>query len=67
VQCVYIAGRNGAFQAAETVLLEGDHLVASHPDIPAPTAVRYAWSNNPDTANLVNSINFPASPFATDL
>ena len=67
VQCVYIAGRNGEFQAAKTVLLEGDHLVASHPDIPAPTAVRYAWSNNPDSANLVNSINFPASPFATDL
>jgi len=30
------------------------------------TAVRYAWANNPQEANLYNEENLPASPFRTD-
>jgi len=34
--------------------------------ITAPVAVRYAWADNPDKANLYNKENLPASPFRTD-
>jgi sialate O-acetylesterase len=36
------------------------------PEVPNPVAVRYAWGNNPDSANLYNSADLPASPFRTD-
>ncbi len=31
-----------------------------------PVAVRYAWEDNPDEANLMNEEGLPASPFRTD-
>jgi sialate O-acetylesterase len=31
-----------------------------------PVAVRYAWGNRPDHANLFNQTGLPASPFRTD-
>ena len=31
-----------------------------------PVAVRYAWADNPDGANLINKEGLPASPFRTD-
>lgn len=31
-----------------------------------PVAVRYAWANNPEEANLFNSAGLPAVPFRTD-
>ncbi|MEP6715263.1 MAG: hypothetical protein ABJC09_06795 [Terriglobia bacterium] len=34
--------------------------------MPAPIAVRYAWDNYPDTANLYNGADLPAGPFRTD-
>ncbi len=37
----------------------------SHPGIPRPVAVRYAWAKNP-IANLVGSSFLPAEPFRTD-
>jgi len=37
-----------------------------HDKIAAPIAVRYAWADNPEGANLVNSIGYPAGPFRTD-
>jgi sialate O-acetylesterase len=35
-------------------------------DIPEPKYIRYAWSDNPDFANLYNKEGLPASPFRTD-
>ena len=35
------------------------------PKVPHPTAVRYAWSNNPEKANLFNKAGLPAPPFRT--
>ncbi|MGD0579592.1 MAG: sialate O-acetylesterase [Bryobacteraceae bacterium] len=45
--------------------LEGNEVVVSSPEVPAPVAVRYAWADNPD-ANLANGAGLPASPFRTD-
>ncbi len=45
--------------------IDGDEVVVSSPDVPAPVAVRYAWADNP-TCNLVNATGLPAVPFRTD-
>jgi len=62
---VSIAGRNKKFVWAETAI-EGETLVAWHPEVSSPQAVRYAWAMNPDGCNLVNADDLPASPFRTD-
>lgn len=46
--------------------IEGQTVVVSHPDVKQPTAVRYAWADNPD-CNLYNAAGLPASPFRTDV
>lgn len=45
--------------------IEGDTIVVTSDKVPAPVAVRYAWSENP-TCNLYNGAGLPASPFRTD-
>ena len=45
--------------------LVGQKLVVSSPQVPHPTAVRYAWHINP-VCNLTNKAGLPASPFRTD-
>ena len=45
--------------------IDGDSVVVWSDQVPAPIAVRYAWSDNP-TANLYNAAGLPASPFRTD-
>ena len=44
---------------------EGELLVGCGP-VPTPVAVRYAFSMNPDKANLYNKEGLPAVPFRTD-
>ena len=39
--------------------------MVSHKDIPEPVEVRYAWSANPEGANLYNKAGLPASLFTT--
>jgi sialate O-acetylesterase len=46
--------------------IEGNDVVVWSDTISHPVAVRYAWANNPDTANLYNREGLPASPFRTD-
>lgn len=46
--------------------INGDTVVVSHPDVPEPVAVRYAFSTNPAGANLYNRDGLPASPFRSD-
>ncbi len=60
-----VAGADRVFHPAEGTIA-GTTLSASSPAVPAPVAVRYAWSNNPETANLCNRAGLPASPFRTD-
>lgn len=59
-----IAGRDGKFVPAKGEIV-GETVVATSPEITAPVAVRYAWSNIPDV-NLFNQEGLPASPFRTD-
>jgi sialate O-acetylesterase len=59
-----IAGNDRVFKDAN-VLVRGNRLIVSHPDITLPEAVRYAFSNTPD-ATLFNSDGLPAPSFRTD-
>ena len=34
--------------------------------VQAPVAVRFAWADNPEDANLFNNEGFPAVPFRSD-
>ncbi len=43
----------------------GDKIVVSSENVSKPVAVRYAWANNPEGANLYNKEGLPASPFRT--
>jgi sialate O-acetylesterase len=60
-----IAGEDKNFVAA-TAEIVGDTVVVTAPSIAAPVAVRYAWADNPDGANLYNKDGLPAFPFRTD-
>ncbi|QMU27271.1 sialate O-acetylesterase [Adhaeribacter radiodurans] len=60
-----IAGTDHKFVWADAQI-EGNTVVVSSTQVLAPVAVRYAWANNPDQANLYNKANLPASPFRTD-
>jgi len=65
LQCFAIAGEDRLFRWANAAI-EQDAVVVSHPDVPAPVAVRYAWAASPDACNLCNAEGLPASPFRTD-
>ncbi|MEO2127166.1 MAG: sialate O-acetylesterase [Christiangramia sp.] len=60
-----IAGKDQKFVWANA-RIEGDKIVVFSPKISHPVAVRYAWANNPENANLYNKEGLPASPFRTD-
>lgn len=60
-----IAGADKKFLPAYAVI-NGNQVIVSRPGIDKPVAVRYAWSDNPETANLINKESLPASPFRTD-
>lgn len=59
-----IAGADKKFSWA-TPAIAGDTITLSAPDVKAPEAVRFGWSNLP-RANLYNQAGLPASPFRTD-
>lgn len=60
-----IAGADRKFVWADAVI-KGNTVVVSSSRIDAPVAVRYAWSDNPEDANLCNKDGLLASPFRTD-
>jgi sialate O-acetylesterase len=59
-----IAGDDKVFKPA-TVEIKGASLVVSHPEIAAPAAVRYAFTDT-SSGTLFNSDGLPASSFRTD-
>ena len=60
-----IAGKDGAWVTADA-RIDGETLLVSSAQVPAPIAVRYGWTNNPPCP-LYNAAGLPASPFASDL
>lgn len=60
-----LAGDDKVFYYAQAEI-KGNTVIISHPKVPKPVAVRYAWSDSPDEANLFNSEGLPANSFRTD-
>ncbi len=65
----------GGKHAWATAAVDGDSVIVSSPDVPAPEFVYYAWADDPTTtgngytrppATLVNSEGLPAAPFRTN-
>jgi sialate O-acetylesterase len=61
-----VAGADHQFHWATGKLTGVNSLQISSTGVQHPVAVRYAWSNNPEDANLYNSSDLPASSFRTD-
>jgi len=60
-----VAGSDKKWHWADAVI-DGDTVVVSSAQVPKPVAVRYAYTTNPQGANLYNKDGMPASPFRTD-
>jgi sialate O-acetylesterase len=60
-----IAGPDSQFVWAHA-RIEDDKVIVWNDDVPDPIAVRYAWADNPEGANLYNKEGLPAIPFRTD-
>ena len=60
-----IAGADKNFVWAQAKI-ENNRIIVWSNEISNPVAVRYAWADNPDGANLINKGGLPASPFRTD-
>jgi sialate O-acetylesterase len=60
-----IAGRDQKYVWAKAKIA-GDQVVAWNEQVSQPVALRYAWADNPEGANLYNAEGLPASPFTTE-
>ena len=65
LQGFMIAGDDKKFVWADATI-EDNTITVSSKEVPKPTAVRYAWSNTFQWANLFNQDGLPAQPFRTD-
>ena len=62
-----VAVAKGKFAPA-AAKIEGESVIVSLPEgAGAPTAVRYAWKDDPSDANLYNGEDLPAIPFSAKL
>jgi sialate O-acetylesterase len=59
-----IAGADKIFVWAKAKI-DGNNVVVWNDQVPNPVAVRYAWADNPEGANLYNKEGLPASSFRT--
>ena len=60
-----VAGADKKFVWAKAKI-ENDKIVVWNDQVASPVAVRYAWADNPEGANLYNKEGLPASSFRTD-
>jgi sialate O-acetylesterase len=60
-----IAGEDNQFVWANAEIKENE-IIVYNDKITHPVAVRYAWADNPENANLYNQEKLPASPFRTN-
>lgn len=61
-----IAGIDGKYKWAKAVVLSKNKVKVWSENVISPAAVRYAWEDNPEGANLKNKEGLPASPFTTN-
>lgn len=59
-----VAGEDKKFYWADAVI-NGDEVIVKSAKVSKPSAVRYAWADNPE-CNLYNKENLPTVPFRTD-
>jgi len=59
-----VAGEDGRWHWAQAKI-EGDAVILTSPEVPAPKFARYAWQSFPQ-ATLYNGAGLPAVPFRTD-
>lgn len=64
LRCFEMCGIDNVFYPAKA-RIENDEIVVMCEKVNQPVAVRYAWANNPEGANLYNKEGLPASPFRT--
>ena len=62
LQGFVVAGSDGLYKPAKARIV-GRKVEVWSEDVSHPVSVRYAWANNPSTANLYNTNGLPASPF----
>lgn len=60
-----VAGIDKKWYWADAII-DGETVLVSSIKVQEPIAVRYAFTMNPNGANLYNKDGFPASPFRTD-
>jgi sialate O-acetylesterase len=60
-----IAGVDKKFVWAKAKI-QDNKIIVWNDQVTNPVAVRYAWADNPEGANLYNKEGLPASPFRTD-
>ncbi len=60
-----VAGEAGRYQPAKASI-RGSTVVVELP-VAGPTAIRYAWDDNPEAANLEDRTGLPAEPFRSKL
>ncbi|RNI29340.1 sialate O-acetylesterase [Rufibacter latericius] len=60
-----VAGADKKFKWAKAQI-KGNQVIVWSDEIASPEAVRYAWADNPEGANLYNKEDLPAAPFRTD-
>ncbi len=63
---ISIAGDDHKFYWANGEVVGKNKIKVSAAAVKNPVAVRYAWEDNPEDANIINSENLPAFPFRTD-
>lgn len=61
-----LKGKDGKFHNA-TARVDGTKVILSAPEGTVPTAIRFAWKNNPARLNLYGKNGLPASPFQMEI
>jgi sialate O-acetylesterase len=61
-----VAGADKKFVWAKAIVKDKNTVEVGSELVDSPVAVRYAWADNPEGCNLINTEGLPASPFRTD-
>ena len=62
-----IADEKGVFHWAKAEIVKPNQVKIWSEKVSNPTQLKYAWADNPDTANLYNSAGLPAAPMTKTL